>query len=78
MAEPNKVDIEFNAKTERASSDVKKMQRDIEATGASGKKAAASITGSAFGLFKRTSYVVILYAPTVSTRLTNMPGMIRV
>ena len=46
MADSNKVDINFSAETNKASGDVKKFKGEIEAVGPSGKKAAASISGS--------------------------------
>ena len=46
MADSNKVDINFSAETNKASGDVKKFKGEIEAIGPSGKKAAASISGS--------------------------------
>ena len=46
MADSNKVDINFNAETRRASGEVKKFKGDIEAVGPSGKKTAATISGS--------------------------------
>ena len=39
----NKVDINFNAETRRASGEVKKFRGEIEAVGSDGKKIAASI-----------------------------------
>ena len=46
MADSNKVDINFSAETKRAGADVKKFKAEIEAIGPTGKKAAASISGS--------------------------------
>ena len=46
MADSNKVDINFNAETRKASGDVRKFKGEIETIGPSGKKAAASISGS--------------------------------
>ena len=46
MADSNKVDINFSAETAKASGEVRKFKGEIEAIGPSGKKAAASISGS--------------------------------
>ena len=46
MADSNKVDINFSAETRKASGDVRKFKGEIEEVGPSGKKAAASISGS--------------------------------
>lgn len=46
MADTNKVDINFSAETAKASGEVRKFKGEIEAVGPSGKKAAASISGS--------------------------------
>ena len=46
MADSNKVDISFDAQTRKASGDVRKFKGKIESIGPSGKKAAASISGS--------------------------------
>jgi len=46
MADTNKVDISFDAQTRKASGDVRKFKGEFESLGTSGKRAAATITGS--------------------------------
>jgi len=46
MADSNKIDISFDAQTKKASGDVRKFKGEIETIGPSGKKTAASISGS--------------------------------
>ena len=46
MADANKVDINFNAETRKARGEVKQFKGEIESVGPSGKKTAASISGS--------------------------------
>ena len=46
MADSNKVVVSFDAQTSKASGDVRKFKGEIEAVGPSGKKTAASISGS--------------------------------
>ena len=46
MADSNKVDVNFSAETAKASGEVRNFKGEIEATGPTGKKTAASISGS--------------------------------
>ena len=63
MADSNKVDINFDAETAKASGDVRKFKGNIEAIGPSGKKTAASISGS----FKTIETAVSRVRKVIST-----------